>query len=176
MPNPEDEMPRPRLAHLPRAFQRHFTPRDDERLDELLTEYPRRPTREEWGDITERLARDFTPQQVMERWMDYLRPGLTRGPLTLEERRQALKAWFSISGDWRRVALQVGNGTERSAAQVKVVVDAMIHKLDRLQIELRGPQDVDALPDRFFTRMRLVSASRIREEFLSRRDALDAAN
>jgi hypothetical protein len=92
----------------------------------------------------------FSARQVMERWLCYLGPGISRDEFSVAERRICLKESVINYGDWGRIAARIGNGTQRTAPQVKGVAVAMHNKLKRLQITLQHPNDVDALPDCFF--------------------------
>jgi hypothetical protein len=92
--------------------------------------------------------------------------------LTIEEQRQALKETVRSFGDWKQIAARVGNGQSRSCTQVKSAVKAVCDKLQRLEIKLQHPDNVDALPQRFFAGKGAPHVPvRIREEFLHTRIA-----
>jgi hypothetical protein len=135
---------RPPLNH------RNFRPLDDARLERVMEGRLRDVGPIDWAEIAREMDRGFTARQVMDRWFFYLGPGINRGEFSLAERRQCLKESVGSYGDWGRIAAKIGNGTQRTAAQVKGVVVAMHNKLNKLQIALREPADVDALPDCFF--------------------------
>jgi hypothetical protein len=128
-----------------------------------------------WSDIARDMGSGFTARQVMERWMCYLGPGIRRGEFSIEERRECLRHSISWFGDWGQIASKIGDGTQRTAPQVKWVIVAMHHKLRRLQITLQRPSDVDALPDKFFEKGGSTSKlEEIRNHFIREYEAARA--
>jgi hypothetical protein len=124
----------------------------------------------EWEDIAREMGVGMTVRQVVDRWNYYLRPGLSRGEFTIEERRQCLRASICEFGNWTHIASCVGDGHSRSCAQVKSVVNTLHAKLARLHIPLQRPDVVDSLPDSFFERTSTVEEMReIRQEFFQNR-------
>jgi hypothetical protein len=112
----------------------------------------------DWDAIAQDLGVGFTPSQVMDRWYHHVRPEFVRTEFTPSERREALRLAVGDYGNWPWIATQIGDGTSRSAVQVKHVVGGLVTRLRRLGLKLDGSEDVDSLPDAFFQRLLIANA------------------
>jgi hypothetical protein len=167
--------PAPAPVRRRRPRHHHFHVSDDRRLEQIMERSLSEGGKINWSGIAREMGSGFTARQVMERWMCYLGPGINRGEFTIEERRECLKHSVRLFGDWGSIASRIGGGTQRTAPQVKGVIVAMHHKLQRLQISLREPSEVDALPDSFFERAGSnANSEAIRNHFFRECEALQA--
>jgi hypothetical protein len=149
-----------------RIVPRRFTPAEDNLLKELLKGRDLTRGAMEWEVIASRMGSGLTPRQIMDRWFSFLRPGVSTKKFSVEERRQVLKESVMMFGKWCEIAKRIGDGKTRTAAQVNGVALGMYQKLHKLQIRLKHPDEVDALPDSFFRNTKSkADYDEIRERF-----------
>jgi hypothetical protein len=122
---------------------------DDDRLVKIMAERRWPFQIGEWNEVAVEMGR-FTPRQLRDRWMNYLRPPLDRSEFTIEERKEALKMSVNHFGKWKSIALRFGNGRSRSPAMIKNMVTHLRAKLQRLGFDLTIENDIDLLPDVLF--------------------------
>jgi hypothetical protein len=144
-----------------------FTCEEDAKLRKIVEGRGGGWEHQDWEAITTEMGNGFTMRQIMDRWYFYLRPGISNEDFSIGEKRECLQASMTETGNWGRIAARVGNGLTRSSAQVKSAVNTLQGKLRKIGLQLKDPEDVELLPDVFFTKQISASeAEEIRKQFL----------
>ncbi|GBG66648.1 hypothetical protein CBR_g66784 [Chara braunii] len=83
--------------------------------DNLLRLYVKQYGPQDWGLIQERmgkpLARDA--KSCQQRWKNYLRPGLKKGPLSDDEKQRVIVLQAKYGNKWKKIAAEVPGRTAR---------------------------------------------------------------
>jgi hypothetical protein len=110
---------------------------------------PRKPG--EWQQISREFGRGYAARQLQDRWINFLRTPLNRAPFTIPERRAILKMACDHPKKWKSIAAKIGDGKCRSPAMVKNLLKNLVPKLSKHGFKVERPEDIDFLPDRFFS-------------------------
>lgn len=105
-------LPNPRLPSIAakEPFRRFFTPKEDELIIKLFTEFPER-----WNYISA-FIEGRTPKQIRDRYTNYLAPNLVDSPWTPEEDRLLMELADKFNNRWASI---VPYFTGRSANSLK---------------------------------------------------------
>nr|AAW62520.1 PHANTASTICA-like protein [Selaginella kraussiana] len=83
--------------------------------DALLCAYVKQYGPNDWNLVSERMATplDRDPKSCHERWKNYLKPGLKRGPLSEEEQNLVIRLQEKYGNKWKRIAAEVPGRTAK---------------------------------------------------------------
>jgi hypothetical protein len=105
-------LPPPSDARISRKAKRNaFTPEEDARLVELVTDHPS----DSWNAIAAHFP-DRSARQCRERWSEYLNPGLRMAPWTEEEDNLLLRQIERFGHRWTLIAAALA---QRSPSDIK---------------------------------------------------------
>jgi hypothetical protein len=161
-------VPDPPADGLARPRRRRFTRAEDERLVELLMERNLPPSDKDWPALARALGPGFSARQTRTRWHEYLRETQVRDPLSIGQRRELLRLSIEHFGRWKWIARRMSGCEGRSPLCLAGIATGMHNKLKSHGIVISHPDDVDALPPRFFRRTGPRMAAGLRDQFLER--------
>lgn len=84
--------------------------------DALLLSYVRQYGPREWGLVAQRMNAPFfrrDAKSCLERWKNYLRPGIKKGSLTEEEQRLVIRLQAKHGNKWKKIAAEVPGRTAK---------------------------------------------------------------
>ncbi|KAJ3680797.1 hypothetical protein LUZ60_015286 [Juncus effusus] len=83
--------------------------------DAILRSYVRQYGPREWNLISQRLnvSLDRDAKSCLERWKNYLKPGIKKGSLTEEEQRLVIRLQEKHGNKWKRIAAEVPGRTAK---------------------------------------------------------------
>ncbi|EFJ37575.1 hypothetical protein SELMODRAFT_140962 [Selaginella moellendorffii] len=91
--------------------RQRWQPEEDAILCAYVTQYGA----DDWNLISERMGEplDRDPKSCHERWKNYLKPGIKKGPLTDEEQQLVIKLQTKYGNKWKRIAAEVPGRTAK---------------------------------------------------------------
>lgn len=83
--------------------------------DDLLRNYVQEFGAKDWGKVSERTgnALDRDAKSCMERWKNYLKPGIKKTPLTQEEKNLVISLQEKYGNKWKKIAAEVPGRTAK---------------------------------------------------------------
>lgn len=83
--------------------------------DALLRAYVKQYGAKEWNLISHRMGKslDRDPKSCLERWKNYLKPGIKKGSLTLEEQNLVISLQAKYGNKWKKIASEVPGRTAK---------------------------------------------------------------
>lgn len=83
--------------------------------DAILRAYVRQYGPREWSLVSQRMnvALDRDAKSCLERWKNYLRPGIKKGSLTDEEQRLVIRLQAKHGNKWKKIAAEVPGRTAK---------------------------------------------------------------
>lgn len=89
----------PNLPLLPKHSKRKFTPEEDERLIQIVSQYGE----SSWKRIADHMA-NRNCRQCRERWKNYLAPSVCKEPWTEDEDNLLQKKYAELGSQWSLIA------------------------------------------------------------------------
>ncbi|KAL3698408.1 hypothetical protein R1sor_012484 [Riccia sorocarpa] len=83
--------------------------------DELLRNYVEQYGAKDWGKVSERTGKalDRDAKSCMERWKNYLKPGIKKTPLSQEEKLLVISLQEKYGNKWKKIASEVPGRTAK---------------------------------------------------------------
>ncbi|XP_022759931.1 protein rough sheath 2 homolog [Durio zibethinus] len=83
--------------------------------DALLKAYVKQYGPKEWNLISQRMGKPLNrdPKSCLERWKNYLKPGIKKGSLTLEEQSLVISLQAKYGNKWKKIAGEVPGRTPK---------------------------------------------------------------
>ncbi|CAH9137287.1 unnamed protein product [Cuscuta epithymum] len=83
--------------------------------DSLLLAYVKQYGPKEWSLIPQRMGKplDRDPKSCLERWKNYLKPGLKKGSLTPEEQGLVISLQAKYGNKWKKIAAEIPGRTAK---------------------------------------------------------------
>ncbi|XP_051115302.1 transcription factor AS1-like [Andrographis paniculata] len=83
--------------------------------DALLRAYVKQYGPKEWNLISQRMGKtlDRDPKSCLERWKNYLKPGIKKGSLTPEEQSLVISLQARYGNKWKKIAAEVPGRTAK---------------------------------------------------------------
>ncbi|KAK4487295.1 hypothetical protein RD792_006097 [Penstemon davidsonii] len=83
--------------------------------DALLRAYVKQYGPKEWNLIAQRMGKplDRDPKSCLERWKNYLKPGIKKGSLTPEEQNLVISLQAKYGNKWKKIAAEVPGRTAK---------------------------------------------------------------
>ncbi|CAK9150714.1 unnamed protein product [Ilex paraguariensis] len=83
--------------------------------DTLLRAYVKQYGAREWNLISQRMGKtlDRDPKSCLERWKNYLKPGIKKGSLTPEEQTLVISLQAKYGNKWKKIAAEVPGRTAK---------------------------------------------------------------
>lgn len=83
--------------------------------DALLRAYVKQHGAKEWNLISQRMGKalDRDPKSCLERWKNYLKPGIKKGSLTPEEQNLVISLQAKYGNKWKKIAAEVPGRTAK---------------------------------------------------------------
>ncbi|CAI9110712.1 OLC1v1010781C1 [Oldenlandia corymbosa var. corymbosa] len=108
--------------------------------DALLRAYVKQYGAKEWNLISQRMGKtlDRDPKSCLERWKNYLKPGIKKGSLTPEEQSLVISLQSKYGNKWKKIAAEVpGRTAKRLGKWWEVFKEKQLKQLQKSQ----GRQD-----------------------------------
>ncbi|EAZ20941.1 hypothetical protein OsJ_36593 [Oryza sativa Japonica Group] len=88
--------------------------------DAILLAYVRQYGPREWSLVSQRMNRPLhrDAKSCLERWKNYLRPGIKKGSLTDDEQRLVIRLQAKHGNKWKKIAAEVPGRTAKRLGQV----------------------------------------------------------
>lgn len=115
--------------------------------DALLRAYVKQYGPKEWNLISQRMAKtlDRDPKSCLERWKNYLKPGIKKGSLTPEEQTLVISLQAKYGNKWKKIAAEVpGRTAKRLGKWWEVFKEKQLKQLQRSQKNHIAPPGVSA--------------------------------
>uniref|UniRef100_A0A5B7BUZ7 Transcription factor AS1 n=1 Tax=Davidia involucrata TaxID=16924 RepID=A0A5B7BUZ7_DAVIN len=112
--------------------------------DALLRAYVKQYGPKEWNLISQRMSKtlDRDPKSCLERWKNYLKPGIKKGSLTPEEQTLVISLQSKYGNKWKKIASEVpGRTAKRLGKWWEVFKEKQLKQLHKTQ--QRGPDYTD---------------------------------
>lgn len=109
--------------------------------DALLRAYVKQYGPKEWNLISQRMGKplDRDPKSCLERWKNYLKPGIKKGSLTPEEQSLVISLQSKYGNKWKKIAAEVpGRTAKRLGKWWEVFKEKQLKQLQKSQ---KGNQD-----------------------------------
>ncbi|KAF8407855.1 hypothetical protein HHK36_006992 [Tetracentron sinense] len=83
--------------------------------DALLRAYVKQYGAKEWNLVSQRMAKplDRDAKSCLERWKNYLKPGIKKGSLTLDEQHLVISLQSKYGNKWKKIASEVPGRTAK---------------------------------------------------------------
>ncbi|KAK6913478.1 hypothetical protein RJ641_023079 [Dillenia turbinata] len=83
--------------------------------DAILRAYVKQYGPKEWNLISQRMSKPLNrdPKSCLERWKNYLKPGIKKGSLTPEEQRLVISLQAKYGNKWKKIASEVPGRTAK---------------------------------------------------------------
>ncbi|KAI3451743.1 hypothetical protein Pfo_008408 [Paulownia fortunei] len=114
--------------------------------DALLHAYVKQYGPKEWNLISQRMGKplDRDPKSCLERWKNYLKPGIKKGSLTLEEQNLVISLQAKYGNKWKKIAAEVpGRTAKRLGKWWEVFKEKQLKQLQKSQ---KNHQDYSTRP------------------------------
>lgn len=98
--------------------------------DALLRAYVKQYGPKEWNLISQRMGKtlDRDPKSCLERWKNYLKPGIKKGSLTPEEQNLVISLQAKYGNKWKKIAAEVPGRTAKRLGKWWEVFKEKQHK------------------------------------------------
>lgn len=119
--------------------------------DALLRAYVKQYGPKEWNLISQRMGKtlDRDPKSCLERWKNYLKPGIKKGSLTPEEQNLVISLQAKYGNKWKKIAAEVpGRTAKRLGKWWEVFKEKQLKQLQKSQknhLEYGTPPGVSAV-------------------------------
>ena len=124
-----------------------FSPEEDERLAAICETYEgRKLSMKEWQAIATKHGAGYTAYQCRIRWHNFLKPPLSRSPITPEERKELFRASLIHNNNWSHIASLKCAGKIRSPFIIRHVCCAQKQRFKETDLRITTPEQVDKLP------------------------------
>ncbi|KZV33628.1 hypothetical protein F511_29141 [Dorcoceras hygrometricum] len=110
--------------------------------DALLRAYVKQYGPKEWNLIPQRMGKplDRDPKSCLERWKNYLKPGIKKGSLTAEEQSLVISLQAKYGNKWKKIAAEVpGRTAKRLGKWWEVFKEKQLKQLQKVAED--GGQD-----------------------------------
>lgn len=119
--------------------------------DALLRSYVRQYGPKEWSLLSQRMGKhlDRDPKSCLERWKNYLKPGIKKGSLTPEEQTLVISLQAKYGNKWKKIASEVpGRTAKRLGKWWEVFKEKQLKQLEKRQQrpDCTDPPAVAAVP------------------------------
>lgn len=104
--------------------------------DALLRAYVKQYGAKEWNLISQRMGKslDRDPKSCLERWKNYLKPGIKKGSLTPEEQSLVISLQAKYGNKWKKIAAEVpGRTAKRLGKWWEVFKEKQLKQLQKSQ-------------------------------------------
>ncbi|KAJ8545857.1 hypothetical protein K7X08_018440 [Anisodus acutangulus] len=104
--------------------------------DALLRAYVKQYGPKEWNLISKRMGKtlDRDPKSCLERWKNYLKPGIKKGSLTPEEQNLVISLQAKYGNKWKKIAAEVpGRTAKRLGKWWEVFKEKQLKQLQKSQ-------------------------------------------
>ncbi|KAL0431284.1 UNVERIFIED_CONTAM: Transcription factor AS1 [Sesamum radiatum] len=104
--------------------------------DALLRAYVKQYGPKEWNLISQRMGKplDRDPKSCLERWKNYLKPGIKKGSLTPEEQNLVISLQAKYGNKWKKIAAEVpGRTAKRLGKWWEVFKEKQLKQLQKSQ-------------------------------------------
>ncbi|KAG8384063.1 hypothetical protein BUALT_Bualt04G0079100 [Buddleja alternifolia] len=104
--------------------------------DALLRAYVKQYGPKEWNLISQRMSKtlDRDPKSCLERWKNYLKPGIKKGSLTPEEQNLVISLQAKYGNKWKKIAAEVpGRTAKRLGKWWEVFKEKQLKQLQKSQ-------------------------------------------
>ncbi|KAG6607046.1 Transcription factor AS1, partial [Cucurbita argyrosperma subsp. sororia] len=104
--------------------------------DALLRAYVKQYGPKEWNLISQRMGKPLhrDPKSCLERWKNYLKPGLKKGSLSPEEQTLVISLQAKYGNKWKKIAAEVpGRTAKRLGKWWEVFKEKQLKKLQKAQ-------------------------------------------
>ncbi|XP_059670561.1 protein rough sheath 2 homolog [Cornus florida] len=104
--------------------------------DALLRAYVKQYGPKEWSLISQRMGKalDRDPKSCLERWKNYLKPGIKKGSLTPEEQTLVISLQSKYGNKWKKIASEVpGRTAKRLGKWWEVFKEKQLKQLQKSQ-------------------------------------------
>lgn len=104
--------------------------------DALLRAYVKQYGPKEWNLISQRMGKtlDRDPKSCLERWKNYLKPGIKKGSLTPEEQSLVISLQAKYGNKWKKIANEVpGRTAKRLGKWWEVFKEKQLKQLQKSQ-------------------------------------------
>ncbi|KAL2531566.1 Transcription factor AS1 [Abeliophyllum distichum] len=104
--------------------------------DALLRAYVKQYGAKEWNLISQRMGKslDRDPKSCLERWKNYLKPGIKKGSLTPEEQNLVISLQAKYGNKWKKIAADVpGRTAKRLGKWWEVFKEKQLKQLQKSQ-------------------------------------------
>ncbi|CAN4080014.1 unnamed protein product [Withania somnifera] len=108
--------------------------------DALLRAYVKQYGPKEWNLISKRMGKtlDRDPKSCLERWKNYLKPGIKKGSLTPEEQNLVISLQAKYGNKWKKIAAEVpGRTAKRLGKWWEVFKEKQLKQLHKSQQRLQ---------------------------------------
>ncbi|GFP85299.1 protein rough sheath 2 [Phtheirospermum japonicum] len=102
--------------------------------DALLRAYVKQYGPKEWNLISQRMGKplDRDPKSCLERWKNYLKPGIKKGSLTPEEQSLVISLQAKYGNKWKKIAAEVpGRTAKRLGKWWEVFKEKQLKQLEK---------------------------------------------
>ncbi|XP_059293257.1 protein rough sheath 2 homolog [Lycium ferocissimum] len=110
--------------------------------DALLRAYVKQYGPKEWNLISKRMGKtlDRDPKSCLERWKNYLKPGIKKGSLTPEEQNLVISLQAKYGNKWKKIANEVpGRTAKRLGKWWEVFKEKQLKKSQQRQEYIESP-------------------------------------
>ncbi|XP_010262975.1 PREDICTED: protein rough sheath 2 homolog [Nelumbo nucifera] len=116
--------------------------------DALLRAYVKKYGPKEWNLVSQRMGKphDRDAKSCLERWKNYLKPGIKKGSLTLEEQNLVISLQAKYGNKWKKIASEVPGRTAKRLGKWWEVFKAKQLKLQQQQQHQKTHQQQRPLP------------------------------
>lgn len=116
--------------------------------DALLRAYVKQFGAKEWNLISQRMGKplDRDPKSCLERWKNYLKPGIKKGSLTPEEQSLVISLQAKYGNKWKKIAAEVpGRTAKRLGKWWEVFKEKQLKQLQKSQRRAQDYTDPPAV-------------------------------
>lgn len=119
--------------------------------DALLRAYVKQYGPKEWNLISQRMGKplDRDPKSCLERWKNYLKPGIKKGSLTPEEQNLVISLQAKYGNKWKKIAAEVpGRTAKRLGKWWEVFKEKQLKQLQKSQknhLDYGAPPGISAV-------------------------------
>lgn len=110
--------------------------------DNLLRDYVKQYGPREWNLISQRMGKtlDRDPKSCLERWKNYLKPGIKKGSLTPDEQNLVISLQAKYGNKWKKIAAEVpGRTAKRLGKWWEVFKEKQLKQLHKSHADYGAP-------------------------------------
>lgn len=111
--------------------------------DNLLRDYVKQYGPREWNLISQRMGKtlDRDPKSCLERWKNYLKPGIKKGSLTPDEQNLVISLQAKYGNKWKKIAAEVpGRTAKRLGKWWEVFKEKQLKQLHKSHADPPSPE------------------------------------